>query len=167
MRPSRHRQAALSAEGARLTALAEAVAGSQSPKPSERGRSPGRGGGPGDGFADLQDARDAVLPAAQLGELRAVAAEWQPIAARLRGAPDVDDFAGLAPSDAPAVIAAADTARAAALEAEQDARRLAVAAERARTAVARYAGARADVDAALVEHDEIARAAAPVVTSPS
>ena len=113
------------------------------------------------GFADLDEARAAVLPRHAQGELRAVSSEWASIAAGLGGA--LAEFDGLDASDAAEVTAAAHAARHAVAEAELQARRLALAADRARESAARFAAARADVDAAWRVYAEINAEAAPVV----
>jgi exonuclease SbcC len=155
------RHSALRADAARFDALAEAVADlANTLELSEAALARAHAEADATGFASLDEVGAAVLPRHAQGELRAVSSEWGSIAAGLRGA--LAEFDGLEVSDAAEVTAAAQAARQAVADAESQARRLALAADRARDGVARFAAARADVDDAWRAYAEINAEAAPV-----
>jgi exonuclease SbcC len=156
------RHAALRAEAVTFDALADAVASlANALEVRDVALTRARAEADATGFAALDEARAAVLPRHAQGELRAVSSEWGTIAAGLGGA--LAEFDGLDVRDAAQVTAAAHAARQSVADAEVQARGLALAADRARECAARFAAARADVDAAWRAYAEIDAEAAPVV----
>ena len=118
------------------------------------------------GFADLAAARAAVLPrGAARPAARLVTASGSRSADRLRGALAAAEFAGLdAGRCAASSRRAAGRGRAEQLDAaDARARRLAWPPTGAAEPSTRFAAARADVEAARREHDDIGAEAAPVV----
>ena len=118
------------------------------------------------GFASMEAARAALGVGDGLAQLRALAAEWTEQAAELRGRLAAEEFIGLERDDAAVRAAAAareatEAARVLAA-AETDAEASALVAERARSACARFAAARTELDAAQVDYDLLAGHAAPV-----
>jgi exonuclease SbcC len=158
------RQAALRAEAAELDAIADALAAlATALAGSSAAHDRAAAEAATTGFATLDEARAAVLPRAELEALRQLSTEWESIAARLRGAVDVAEFAGLQVSDSVGAVASAIAARQALTDAAADARRTELSADRAREGAARFDTARNDVASAQAAHDEIDAASAPMM----
>ncbi len=115
------------------------------------------------GFASLDDARAAVLPASRRDELRARVREWRAAADACAAAVAAPEFDGLAVADLDQALAEADAAEDAAAHADAAARGASLAGEQARSMAAGFAGARESVRSAALDHAALGESAGPVV----
>ncbi len=113
------------------------------------------------GFASIDDARDAVLTPERRDELRTGVDEWAAMSRALHAA--AAEFEGLTLDDHEPVMAEAAAAGALVRGAEAHVQSCALDADRARSAAIGFAVARQSVRAAAADHDELAASAGPVV----
>ena len=115
------------------------------------------------GFADLSAASAAALPREEHQASGRQVLDWRADADRLRGALEEAQRGAPDAADLDDLRARAEQARTGLAEAEDEARAAAVAADRARLRVSRFADACAEVTTGQLEYDELATATAPVV----
>jgi DNA repair protein SbcC/Rad50 len=158
------RQQALQAEAATLAARADAVAAIARLRAAHRDAvERAEQEAAAIGLPDLDAVRTAIRSQAALAELRESVQGWLEQLARLRGALDVADFAGLDPADAPAVAEAAADARTALADAVTRNDAAMLSAQRAGDVVTAFTAARRRLHDARQEYEGVARAATPVV----
>jgi exonuclease SbcC len=157
------RRAALHTEADRLTVLADAVHALADAARTERNaEARAAAEAAQQGFADLDAAVAAALPADEQDRLRQEVEDWDAETARLRAAVLAEQAPGLEPEHLPDVARAAAEASAAAGAAEADLQRATGAAAEAARGVSRYRQRLFEVDAARSELEQRRTQAAPV-----